>query len=501
MLFDEVLFSYQQEAVETMAGRRVCLLADQPGLGKTLEVLGSFERLGLLDDPNVWILIVAPIVAVQSAWIDSINRFVVPRYGVEVLDLSFGSSVQKQKALDIFISEPVSGASIVVANYGVVEWLKSGARVPALFDIKFDAIVIDESHTVLPILNDRSLTNFWKGLARFSEVPVRFAVSGTPDRGKLENRFGTYKFLFPKRFKGVSRWNWLEQNFHVFEQKVSRSRTVKQVGVLKSKDAWGFTEDEVIVRRTKLEVLKDLPAKQYNFVEVELGDKQRKDYFDALFACVEEQEQAVEDDRQTASAMVFALRARQIADCQWLDGAPVVGGESAKLAWLLEWLSERDAESLKVVVSSQFVQVLNWLRKELSVAGFSVDVIDGSKSGVERARVQNDFQNGSLQVVLLSGRMGVGITLDAADDLIMFDQPYDPDMIEQIEDRVHRASRNHQVVIWNLIAAGTMDQLVALRVSSRYKVTRELLDGRRGVEFQKKVLDKIRVPKDRGEGK
>ena len=95
--------------------------------------------------------------------------------------------------------------------------------------------------------------------------------------------------------------------------------------------------------------------------------------------------------------------------------------------------------------------------------------------------------------MLLSGRMGVGITLDAADDLIMFDLPYDPDMIEQIEDRVHRASRNHQVVIWNLLAIGTIDQAVAQKVSKRYQTTRESMDGRRGIDFEKKILEKIRV--------
>jgi SNF2 family DNA or RNA helicase len=71
----------------------------------------------------------------------------------------------------------------------------------------------------------------------------------------------------------------------------------------------------------------------------------------------------------------------------------------------------------------------------------------------------------------------------------MFDSPYDPDRVEQIEDRVHRASSNHHVTIWNLIAIDTIDEAIMEKVSNRYQTTRELMDGSRGVEFARKVLE------------
>jgi SNF2 family DNA or RNA helicase len=175
-----------------------------------------------------------------------------------------------------------------------------------------------------------------------------------------------------------------------------------------------------------------------------------------------------------------------------------VGGKSAKLDWLLEWLGER--EDVKVVVCSQFAQVLRWLESELVNAGYRVGVLDGSVSAGGRASVQAEFQRGDLQVCLISGRMGVGITLDVADDLIMFDLPYDPDIVEQVEDRVHRASRNHQVTIWNLLAVGSVDQVVAKKLNTRYFVTRYSMDGRRGIDFEKKVLEKIRVSHKMSDG-
>jgi SNF2 family DNA or RNA helicase len=492
MIYDDILFDYQREAVDRLAGQKVVLLADQPGLGKTLEVLGALEKLGLFDDPDALILILSPVVACQTAWRDSIERFVLPYHGVDFVDLSVGSASDKDARLREFMEVESVNGGLILANHAVMDLIKGKLRVPYLDECVFDAVVIDESHLVLPILNDRKLTNFWKGLRSLDYVDVRFAVSGTPDRGKLENRFGTYRFLFPQRFHGVSRWNWLEEHFHVYDQKVSKSRTVKKVGQLKRPADWALVEDNVIVRRTKSEVLTSLPEKMYNFVEVRLGKEQRKQYMSALVDAVEQKVEAQENDRESAAAMVFSLRGRQIASCSMDENwMPVVGGPSVKLDWLEEWLAER--EQVKVVIASQFVKVLEWLRIELVARGYSAEVLHGGLSAQRRADIQREFQTGALEIVLLSGRMGVGITLDAADDLIMFDQPYDPDMVEQIEDRVHRASRNHQVTIWNVVAVGTLDQLVVETLHKRYKATRESLDGRRGIDYEKKIVERFSV--------
>jgi SNF2 family DNA or RNA helicase len=499
-IYNDVLFDYQKLAVDRIVEREIALLADQPGLGKTLEVLSSLEELKLFTKPGQMTLILTPIVAAQTAWRDTIERYLMPSSPVEIIDLSYGTTPQRVKRYQDAMQSDSGLPAIVIANHALLEWKKGkGPRVPQLFETHFTAIVIDESHLVLPILNDRKLTTFWLGLSKFSYVQHRIAVSGTPDRGKLENRYGTYKFLKPATFAKYSRWAWLEENFWVYEKQVARNRTIKAIGTLKNERRWADNEDDVIIRRTKKEVLKDLPDKQYNYVEIELSKEQKLDYGQAIKNAYEDKQKALEDDRVTASAMVFALRARQISSCQWTkdpqNPVPLVGGKSSKLEWLIEWLNERgfDEGRGKVVIASQFSMVLGWLQTELSALGYNSAVIDGSTPQLMRTQLQHDFQDGDLNIMLLSGRMGVGITLDAADDLIMFDLPYDPDMIEQIEDRVHRASRNHQVVIWNLLAIGTIDQAVAQKVSKRYQITRQSMDGRRGIDFEKKILEKIRV--------
>lgn len=495
-IYDFTLYEYQKQAVDKIVASRQALLADQPGLGKTLEVLGSLERLGLFEQGIT--LILTPIIAAQTAWKDTIDRFVLPYNDVQLLDLSKGSSAQKTKLL---AESSFERPTIILANHGAIEWGKT-AKVIGLHSVPFDAIVIDESHMVLPISNDRSLTQFWRGLKYFDTVPIRIAVSGTPDRGKLENRYGTYRFLAPGTYAKVSRWAWLEHNFNVYDKKVSRTRTVKAIGSLKHPADWAQLEDQYMVRRTKNEVLSELPPKQYRFIELDLTKEQRADYLAEAKKVAEEMEQADIDERATAAAMTFAMRGRQLATCQMRteNGTvlPVVGGKSSKLDWILEWLSERgysnpDIDSGQVVISSQFVTILEWLQAELKLAGHTSEILHGGLSSERRAQIQRSFQAGELKIVLLSGRMGVGITLDRADDLILLDLPYDPDMLEQIEDRIHRASNMHQVTIWTLVAVGTIDQIVTQTIAKRYRVTRIMLDGRRGVDFERKVLSRLRI--------
>ena len=264
-----------------------------------------------------------------------------------------------------------------------------------------------------------------------------------------------------------------------------------------------------MIRRTKQEVLPQLPPKRYVDVEVELGKDQRAAYLNQQMISERKIYDSKIEDRDSGEAMVFALRARQLSTCSWQDEdgrvLPVVAGQSAKLDWLLEWFSERgfleqDAmadNAAKVVIVSQFSKVLHWLKEELNARGIESAVLDGSTNDNARASIQREFQTGGLRVVLLSGSMGVGINLDAADDLIMLDSPYDPDRIEQIEDRVHRASNMHHVTIWNVIAKDTIDQAIMEKVSKRYVVTRGVMDGSRGVEFGRDVI--ARVMKERNE--
>ena len=318
---------------------------------------------------------------------------------------------------------------------------------------------------------------------------LKIAISGTPDRGKLEYRYGTWKFVAPSQLP-KTHWGWLEDKFNVYDQKVSRTRTVKRIGSLKRTYDWAQLDKELVIRRTKEEVLPQLPAKSYNFIELEMKPDQYSEYKNA--------EREAMNDPSPTSLLVFSTFARQLATYS--------GEHSNKMEWLIEWLSERGyIEDLglngKVVISSQYVKTLKWAKNELSKHGIHAELLTGDLTPAQRADVQNRFQdpNNPLRVVLLSGTMGVGITLDTADDLIMLDLPYDPDKLEQIEDRIHRASNMHKVSIWHLLSKASIDIAIAEVSTTRRKITRSLLDGSRGVDFSRKVVQHLTGKKEEAE--
>lgn len=488
-LQERVLYPYQVVASNRIANQRRLLLADQPGLGKTLEVLGGLETAGLFSTGSgSTILILTPLVNAQTAWIATLEKFIKPLYpDVRIVDAASGSAAKKQQRLEEALTDESVPVLVVVANHDSIAWSKKGARIPQLFEPDWNAVIVDESHMVLPIATPGKMTQFWRGLTKlqYVEDPIKVAVSGTPDRGKLEYRYGTWLFL-DSRLVG-KHWDWLEANFNVFEQKVSYSRTIRKVGSLRQNTAWVELDREMLLRRTKEEVLPDLPPKQYHIVPVTLSRTHWAEY-------LREEAQAKHDFHsggKKSSLLVFSTIARQLATRH--------EGESAKLEWLVEWLTERghfDSElglDGKVVVSSQYVKTLNWLRDEITALGAEVLMLNGSMTTNQRTAAQVRFQdrNDPARIILLSGGMGVGIDLDVADDLIMMDLPYDPDKVEQIEDRVHRASNMHKVTIWHVLANHTIDMAIASVVATRRKTTRVLLDGVRGIDFSMKVVDHL----------
>ena len=502
-MITDILWEPQKEAVGFIVENRRVLLADQPGSGKTLMSLAALEVDGCFT--NGVSLILAPKFPAKTTWLkDHVMRFVAP-LGVNVYDLTTGTAQVKNDRL-----RGVKSPAVIVANHDALAISPNGERrVPALFEQIYDAIVIDESHRVLPTATDSTynMTQFWRGLKKLktSQDPLRVAVSGTPDRSKLENRYGTLKFLFPEVY--TNHQYWMYTNFIMRNQTIrlpgGRTRDIVVPAQLRSPSDWVARDKLYLIRRTKAEIQKGRPPKQYINVVLDMEKPQKKSYMDMF--------KAFFSRSSNQSAAVTALRSRQLAITSGWDFDNNQVGDSFssnKFNWLVEWLEARgymesvassetdDGSSFpsKVVVASSFVATLNWLRRELAKLGVEAEILDGSTSQTERARIQAAFQDpsNSLRVVLLSMNMGVGIDLDAADDLVFFDVPYSSDDAEQVEDRIDRLSRIHRVTIWWLLSNDSIDLAIAGENSERFQLSRELLDGSRGVDFARQVLAQLR---------
>jgi len=529
-------------ALRIQQERRI-VLADQPGAGKTAQAMVALELDGLLSRRSN-ILILAPQTACQLTWAPEIAKRLVSQYDIVVSDLThpgvspngrLKKTLPRLSARDntvgvgLVTSQMNDLPLIVLGNYELIRWKVGEApKMPTLFDIEWDAIIIDESHLVLPtkVDDDNELSQFWRGLKRLRTTPdpILLPMSGTPDRSLLQNRYGTWKFLWQAQFNNV--WGWTRAHFVVTSQEIVTGkdpktgqlirRKVAEVGKLMRPEEWAAFEQAHMLRRTKKEMLEGLPDKLWagdaGAIELPMTATQEAAYLDYCDYIEERIAQLIADGREDAAqGMKFSFyqRSRQMGAATWKvdeqdDGVHVtshatpltLGREgSNKLAWILDWLEARGYTEQnwnpalgKVVIVSYFVEVLKWLHAELEREGIESMVLSGETPAGDKVAIEERFQRGDLRVVLLSGFLGVSINLDAADDMIFTDFVKDADKLEQAEDRIHRASRNHQVTYWRLVSSNSADPIVLADADTRYRETRAVYEGQRGVDFARKML-------------
>jgi SNF2 family DNA or RNA helicase len=171
---------------------------------------------------------------------------------------------------------------------------------------------------------------------------------------------------------------------------------------------------------------------------------------------------------------------------------------SNKFDALVEMLEERGITGVeeteegegKVVIASQFTEVINLFATELRRKGIQVLLLTGKQSDREREESVKRFQKPGGPRVFMINTMagGVSVTLDAADDLIFIDETFVPDDQEQVEDRTHRTSRVHNVTIYYLRTRGTIDETIARNNIEKDDIQKRLLDGKRGVELARRLI-------------
>jgi SNF2 family DNA or RNA helicase len=137
---------------------------------------------------------------------------------------------------------------------------------------------------------------------------------------------------------------------------------------------------------------------------------------------------------------------------------------SNKYDWISNFLSEREGFDGKVIIASQFTGLLKLFEADLRKRGYDPLMLTGETSDRGRYDFQAKIQDPSDPhwIGLINTRAGgEAITLDQADDMILVDPPWIDDEVRQVEDRLHRISRIHQVTVYRLLSRGTIEQDIA----------------------------------------
>ena len=527
---------FQTVGVQFAATNRFTLNADHPGLGKTIQAMGAVIEGGIRGP----ILVVAPRVASGITWPNEIRRWLPgERFGTIGAHLSGKEREEAIAGVRNWCRENpderfwvfcgpnylrIKAALDDKGNYKmegrkkVITLVREA--VAELFATEWAAVIVDESQQTLATAtgNKKKWSAQRLGLQALTLRPdgMKIALSGTPTRANAEYLWGTLNWLLPNRY--TSFWAWAKRHFYMETDEFfargggGAMQTAMKVtsNIIDEKKLYEELSN-VMIRRTKKEVVKDLPPKAYAGVPLdpnypdeniaiwlEPTKKQRQQMGQlARHAIVSGKNEQL----MVNGALAQITRQRQLANAT----ADVVNEKltpitpSNKVDWILDWLLERQLVTdgsfdQKVIIASQFTSWLNMFGGVLKEMGIAYHIITGETSDKRRQEAQITFQNpGGPQVFLLNIEAGgVSLTLDAADDVIIVDSSGDPTKIEQVEDRAHRISRMHQVTIWRLCTLGSLEEAIAVKQDSKEQDLSSLLDGSRGQEFAKTLINYIK---------
>ncbi len=419
------------------------ILADDMGLGKTLQALAVISHARA--DGSGPFLVVAPT-SVVSGWVRE------AREHAPGLDVRAVTASRRRRGTRI--AEVADGADVVVTSYTLLR-----LEAEEYADLSWGGLVLDEAQQVK---NHQGKTY---AAVRRLDVPFRLALTGTPFENRLMELWSLLSIVAP----GLYPWP------KKFTEHVVNP--VEKQGDAAALARFRTRVRPFLLRRTKDLVAADLPAKQEQVLEVELGAKHRKVYDTHLQRERQNILGLVEDFQRNRIAIFSSLtRLRQLSLDAALVDAQYDALGSAKLDVLAEHLVELAAEGHRALVFSQFTTFLRRVRDRLHAEGIDTTYLDGTTR--DRAGVIDEFKNGVAPVFLISLKAGgVGLTLTEADYVFVLDPWWNPAVEAQAVDRAHRIGQTKPVMVYRLVATDTIEEKVMLLKQRKAELFAQVLDG------------------------
>src|SRR6478735_2055297 len=288
----------------------------------------------------------------------------------------------------------------------------------------------------------------------------RLALTGTPIENRLSEIWSLFDFVSPGLLGTLQK----------FEERYARpidNGDSKQAARLRS------VIHPFILRRTKIEVAKDLPSKLEFDQIIDMAPEQKAIYLQVLRevrAQVMGEVERVGVAKSQLHILAGLTKLRQAACDPRLLGLPKDLGheDSGKMSALRELVDEVEAGGHKVLIFSQFVSMLKLMANALDEDKIRYEYLDGST--IDRAaRIDRFQEDPTIPVFLISLKAGgSGLNLTAADTVIHFDPWWNPAVEDQATDRAHRIGQKKVVSVYRLVAAGTIEEKI-LELKARKK--------------------------------
>lgn len=466
------LYPFQRAGVAFLDNAGSALMADEMGTGKTVQTVRALEERGSYPA-----LVVCPN-SVKSVWAREFAQW-APERSVQVAPSGTAAAA---KAIEIVGN---GGADVLVMNWEALKNLSrlapygsirlescsrcdpTSTRKPELCErepkvlnlVRWSAVVADEAHRAKNPKASQTRALWAIG----DRADRRIALTGTPIANSADDLWSLMRFVSPDEYP--AKWQWVDRYALTTPNVFSGGVDVQGLRPDRRAELDKFFLPRFI-RRTKAEVLPDLPPKVYERRDVFLSGKQRKAYESLSKSMIAD----VKNGKLvTTNALTASLRLRQLAsaygelivgkeDAEDYDVAVRLTEPSTKLDVLEEVLEELGPRQAVIFADSRQLIDLAYAR----LGGDNERRITGTVPEAERAQAVDDFQGGGVQYLLCTvGAGGEGLTLTAADTAIFLQRPWSAVLSAQAEDRLHRVGQEASSVTYiDLVTVDTIEENV-----------------------------------------
>ena len=418
-------------------------LADDMGLGKTIQILAFIlsQREKVQHNTN---LLVVPTSLIFN-WQAEVAKF-TPSLKTHTI---YGAD--RIKSITNF-----NNYELVLTSYGTLL-----SDVNFLKDYTFNYIFLDESQNIKNPGSQR-----YKA-ARLLKARNRIVITGTPIENNTFDLYGQLSFACPGLLGSHQYFK------EIYAVPIDQFKVSKRSRELQNKIK------PFILRRTKAEVATELPEKTEMVLHCPMQEEQRKVYaaYEKEFREYISATTQEELPKRSMHVLKGLTKLRQICDSpQLLDGVRVPGDASSKIEVLLEQI-ESKSPNHKILVFSQFVGMLDLIRKALLKRGVGFSYLTGATR--DREQVVNDFQNNNgTRVFLVSLKAGgTGLNLTAADYVYLVDPWWNPAIENQAIDRVYRIGQQKNVVAVRLICPDTIEEKMIVLQETKTELAGKLISS------------------------
>ena len=432
------------------------ILADEMGLGKTLQTI-MFVKSRLEEDRNREILIVSPTSLIYN-WESEFLKF-APDIKVKVI------AEVRPKREKIF--EELHNYEVFITSYGLLR-----EDLDKYKEVKYDTFVIDEAQAIKNV--NALITQSVKQIVATNKI----ALTGTPIENSISELYSIFDFIMPGYFGSITNFN------KKYGKLLNESDDLKQ--------SFHSLVNPFILRRKKVDVLKELPDKIERNIVVDLGNIQKKYYLMEVKKVNDQLKNSVSEGTFSKNKMLILqslTRLRQICISPSLY-VENYEGENAKIEALIETVSNAILENHKILIFSQFTSALSLIKKEFLERNIDYYYLDGSTKAMDRIRLVNEFnESNNVSVFLISLKAGGnGLNLTSADIVMHLDPWWNPAVENQATDRAHRIGQKNVVEVIKFIAKGTIEEKILKLQGMKKELSEFVVDGKENTDT---VLTKL----------